>query len=177
MSKEHFGAVIDSETGLVRSLIEPDHDRELDDPLHTPHPRLKMHKLRHDQHWPELPFAKKVHLVVGKLHGARSDKQAPIDARCAVIANDGVVLGLVMAIPGIDEIEDHRLVLTQDAQLGDLYENERFMRWVALVDMDGIVREIRKIDVATFVKPDGMQVFFANALKVGERAYEPEPDC
>lgn len=151
MARTSIGLVIASGSKILRRVIVPDDDVELENRSHVqPGEMLIRYPADAPRDLESLKSA--VQTATGVL---------PPSARTAVVNANGDVVGLCLADPALDKIDGHMLVLSDEAHIGWRHSNGKFQAPYAIVDRNSSrVTEIRYLDA------DNPQHGVPNALAV-----------
>lgn len=162
MSQTNVGYVYGTDSGLLRRIIVPDDDSELNNPSHSqPGETL---------------------VTIGKVsYAATTDHQAllntmtgkiPLTNRCLVVNPGGTVTAVIVADSLIDKVPGSSLVNHPYADVGwQRISGNTFGTKVAVVTIaTGIVQQVLLVDPTTVsVLPD--QVLVVGSFTVGQNIY------
>lgn len=125
------GAVYGERSKLIRRVIVPDFDDELDDPLHVGAGELMLRAPRHEPH-DQLALQTR---IVARHGMMLADLPCP---RVAVVhAESRFVVAAIMADPEIDTLDGHELHRSAVAQVGWQHDGTQFLARYVLVRDEG----------------------------------------
>jgi hypothetical protein len=117
MTATKIGVVYGTKSKIVRRVIIPDDDSELDNPLHV----------GNGETLEKIPMGPHDHGTISKLLGTNPDHNA---SRCAVVHPSGQVVKAIHADPEIDSVDNHPgfknhvLILHREADVGWTYDHK-----------------------------------------------------
>lgn len=115
-----IGIVYATGSGIVRRIIVPTHESELDSPGHVGNAeamiKVAAPLVKRRNGYPDLDSA--------RAHVAAVIGRQPDSGRCAVVVS-GIVTSIIMADPALDAITGATLVASDSASVGDRYDASR----------------------------------------------------